>query len=73
MAGRLQRLHQLYIPVCGVMTFFFNYHSGKSSWPESKIERTLEGAKIGTSKYNVPAVTKLDFRSNVVRHGSKGE
>lgn len=50
----------LYIPVAGS-----NKRSslilipGSHHWPESRIERTLHGAMIGTSKFNVPAVTAI--------------
>jgi hypothetical protein len=62
----------VYIPVCG--------SNDKSSliiiprshhWPESKIERTCDGAKIGEVKYNVPAVTKLDSDAEFVRPNPK--
>ncbi len=62
----------LYIPVCGsndlssLIIIPESHH-----WPESKIERTLEGARIGTSKYNVPAVTKLDSEAIFVRPNPK--
>ena len=58
----------LYIPVCGsndlssLIIIPESHH-----WPESKIERTLEGAQIGNIKYNVPAITKLDTEANYVR------
>lgn len=58
----------LYIPVCGsndlssLIIIPESHH-----WPESKIERTIEGAQIGNSKYNVPAVTKVNEEANYLR------
>jgi hypothetical protein len=62
----------LYIPVCGsndLSSLIIVPESHR--WPESKTERTLEGAKIGTNKYNVPAVTKLDSEANFIRPNPK--
>lgn len=62
----------LYIPVCGSNDLSSLVIVPQSHhWPESKIERTLEGAQIGTSKYNVPAVTKLDSEATYVRPNPK--
>jgi len=62
----------LYIPICGsndlssLIIIPESHH-----WPESQIERTLEGAHIGSSKYNVPAVTQLDSGAKFVRPNPK--
>jgi len=62
----------LYIPICGsndlssLIIIPESHH-----WAESKIERTLEGATIGNSKYNVPAVTKLNSEATFVRPNPK--
>src|SRR6187431_1737811 len=46
----------LYIPICGSNDLSsLIIIPGSHHWPESQIERTLEGAQIGSSKYNVPA------------------
>lgn len=62
----------LYIPICGsnesssLIIIPESHH-----WPESQVERTLEGAQIGSNKYNVPAVTKLDSEAKFVRPNPK--
>lgn len=58
----------VYIPVAGS-----NEHSsltiipGSHHWPENKIERTMEGAVIEGTKFNVPAVTKINGECEIVR------
>lgn len=62
----------LYIPICGSNDLSSLIIIPEShQWSESKIERTLEGAQIGTSKYNVPAVTKVDSEVKFVRPNPK--
>lgn len=58
----------LYIPIAGS-----NEKSslvlvpGSHRWPESIIERTVEGAEINGIKFNVPAVTRILGDANYIR------
>ncbi len=62
----------LYIPVCGSNDLSSLIIVPESHyWPESRIERTLEGAQIGNVKYNVPAVTKMDSEAKYIRPNPK--
>jgi len=62
----------LYIPVVGS-----NSNSslalipGSHHWPESKTERTDQGAVVGNIKYNVPAVTSIKGDYEIVRPDPK--
>ncbi len=58
----------LYIPVAGSNEFSsLCVLPGSHHWPENKTERTLEGAFINGKKYNVPAVTKIKGKYEIVR------
>ena len=58
----------LYIPVAGSdARSSLSLIPGSHLWPESRVERTLEGARIGERTFNVPAVTAIDGDYRVVR------
>lgn len=58
----------LYIPVAGSNEkSSLILLSGSHLWPESKVERTVQGAIINGAKFNVPAVTKVHGDYQVVR------
>ncbi|MBS1950006.1 MAG: hypothetical protein OJF59_002347 [Cytophagales bacterium] len=62
----------LYIPIAGS-----NAHSslslipGSHLWPENKVERTEHGAQINEIKFNVPAVSKIKGKYELVRPDPK--
>lgn len=58
----------LYIPVAGSNELSsLVILPGSHLWPESRVERTLAGAQIGSSTYNVPAVTAISGDYTVAR------
>jgi len=58
----------LYIPVAGSNELSsLTIIPGSHHWPESKIERTLEGAIVKGTKFNVPAVTRINEEYEIVR------
>jgi hypothetical protein len=62
----------LYIPVAGSNAYSSLIIIPESHhWPESRIERTIQGAVVNGVKYNVPAVTAIQGPYKVVRPDPK--
>jgi len=62
----------LYIPITGSNTnSALSLIPGSHHWPESKTERTEQGAVIGNMKFNVPAVTSIKGEYEIVRPDPK--
>jgi hypothetical protein len=62
----------LYIPIAGSNEFSsLCIIPGSHHWPESKVERTQEGALVDGTKFNVPAVTSIDGEYEIVRPNPK--
>jgi hypothetical protein len=58
----------LYIPIAGSNGLSsLTIIPGSHRWPESRLERTAEGALINNVRFNVPAVTSIVGDYNVVR------
>lgn len=58
----------LYIPICGSdKNSSLILVPGSHLWPESRIEKTVEGAVINGLKFNVPAVTHIHGAFEAVR------
>jgi ectoine hydroxylase-related dioxygenase (phytanoyl-CoA dioxygenase family) len=58
----------LYIPIAGSNELSsLAIVPGSHHWPESKVERTKDGASIDGIKFNVPAVTSISGEYEIVR------
>jgi hypothetical protein len=63
----------LYIPIAGSNELSsLILIPGSHRWPESKIERTVNGAIINDVKFNVPAVTAISVDYQAVRPDPQG-